>query len=111
MKQLSVTLLSLLLMASSTPRPPQLLGVLPPEGSTQTYVEGVAAALSFTAEEEADLRSFQLFVDGVDVTTKAQIGSTRDEGPSSLGITYAPEGFQPGIHHADGFPKLVERSR
>ncbi|MBD1839692.1 hypothetical protein H6F78_13300 [Coleofasciculus sp. FACHB-64] len=101
MNQLSGTLLSLLLMASSAPRPAQLLQVFPPEESTQTYVQYVAAALSFKLGEQADPRSVQLFVDGVDVTSQSRIGNTRDWPISHLEIGYTPNFSESGTHHAE----------
>jgi hypothetical protein len=101
MNRLPVTLLSLLLMASSAPRPAQLLEVFPPEESTQTYVQYVAAALSFRLGEEADPTSVQLFVDGVDVTTQSQIGNTRDWPISHLEIGYTPNFSETGTHRAE----------
>lgn len=81
-------------------RPNHVKEVFPSEGSTQTSVPYVGAQLSFTAIEPAVLSEFQLFVDGVDVTTQSRISSTRDSAPSNASIYYTPKNLQPGTHHA-----------
>ncbi len=101
MKQVSAILLSFLLMASSAPRPTQLLKVFPAENSAQTSVQFVGAALNFTLGEEAERGSMQLFVDGVDVTKQARISGTRDWPQSYYKISYTPSSFQLGIHCAE----------
>ncbi|MCC5616192.1 hypothetical protein LC605_14170 [Nostoc sp. CHAB 5836] len=101
MKQVSPILLSFLLMASSAPRPPQLLEVFPAENLAQTSVEFVGAALNFSLGEEAERGSVQLFVDGVDVTKQAQISGTRDWPQSYYKISYTPNSFELGIHCAE----------
>lgn len=102
MKPLLVSFLGLFLIASSTPRPAQLLSVFPPEESTQTHVRYVSADVS-------EPSSLQLFVDGVDVTSLSKIANTRDgcipanpgcPPPSQGGIYYTPNGLEPGSHHA-----------
>ncbi|MBW4667617.1 MAG: hypothetical protein KME60_09320 [Cyanomargarita calcarea GSE-NOS-MK-12-04C] len=101
MKQVSAILLSFLLMASSVPRPPQLLEVFPAENSVQTSVQFVGAALNFRLGEEAERGSVQLFFDGIDVTKQARIGGTRDWPQSYYKISYTPNSWKLGIHCAE----------
>ena len=101
MKQVSAILLSFLLMGSSAPPPPQLLEVFPTENSAQTSVQFVGAALNFKLGEEAEPRSVQLFVNGVDVTKQARISGTRDWPQSYYKISYTPNDFQLGINCAE----------
>lgn len=88
-------------MGSSAPPPPQLLEVFPTENSAQTSVQFVGAALNFKLGEEAEPRSVQLFVNGVDVTKQARIGGTRDWPQSYYRISYTPNSFQLGINCAE----------
>lgn len=108
MKQLLVSGLSLLLLASATARPAELLQVSPPEESIQTDVQYVGAL--FELGDESEITSVQLLVDGVNVTNLSTIGSTRDgcfppsrgcPAPSQAGISYTPNGLEPGLHYAE----------
>ncbi|BAZ51406.1 hypothetical protein NIES4103_40550 [Nostoc sp. NIES-4103] len=101
MKQLSATVLSFFLMASSAPKPPQLLAVFPAKESTQNSVEYIGAALNFRLGENAGPTSVQLLVNEVDVTKQSQIGGTRDWPPSKYVIRYTPNSLEPGTHHAE----------
>jgi hypothetical protein len=110
MKQLLVSGLAIFLLASSTPRPAEVLSVSPPEESKQTHVEYVGAELSPREGEGVTGGSLQFLVDRVDVTNLSTIGNTRDgclispecRPPSHAGIIYyTPNGLEPGPHHAE----------
>lgn len=100
MKQLGTTFLSVFLMASSAPRPPQLLTVFPEDKSTQTSVQFVGAALNFKLGQEADTSSVKLYVNEIDVTKQARISGTRDVPQSYYKISYTLNSSQSGIHRA-----------
>jgi len=86
---------------SAEPRPPQVREVFPPDKSTHTYKPHIRAELDFTAGEAVDPSSLQLLVDGVNVTSQAQIGGTRDWPPTYLQISYTPKGSRQGSHCAE----------
>jgi hypothetical protein len=86
---------------SAEPRPPQVWKVSPPDKSTHTSVPIIRAELDFTAGEAVEPSSLQIFVDGVDVTSQAQIGGSRDWPPSYLHISYTPKDFRQGSHCAE----------
>ena len=92
----------------ATPRPTPVLSVSPPEESRQTGVRSVGVELAPKEGEGVAGGSLQLLIDGVDVTSLAEIANTRDgclvspdcSPPSGGGIYYTPNGLEPGLHHA-----------
>lgn len=92
----------------ATPRPTPVLSVSPPEESRQTGVRSVGVELAPKEGEGVAGGSLQLLIDGVDVTSLAEIANTRDgclvspdcSPPSGGGIYYTPNGLEPGLHQA-----------
>lgn len=99
----SLTLVSVLLgaMAVSGPLPPQVVKLIPPEGSTSAQVDTIGATLNFRKGERADYASLQLFVDGVDVTAESRRAGTGDWPPSHWEISYPAVKLRPGVHQAE----------
>ena len=85
----------------SISRPSQVVKVFPVEKAALRSVDSIGANFRFTPEKKAELGSFQLFVDGVNVTSQSRISGTRDDLPSRTRIAYTPNNFQPGIHQAE----------
>lgn len=63
-------------------------------------MENVSAAFNFQLGEQGDASSLQMFVDGVDVTSKAIKVGTRDWPSSDFNITYTRNFSEPGTHNS-----------
>jgi hypothetical protein len=100
---LKLLLLSLILAASplqsssaklpskdlcATSRPAGVIKVFPSEKSVQASVSSVGVEFNFSRQMRAHRNSFQLFVNGLDVTSKSRFSGTRDEPPSRVSISY-----------------------
>lgn len=85
----------------SASRPFQVSKVFPVEKAVQRSVELIGADFRFTPEKKAELGSFQLFVNGINVTSRSRSSGTRDDLPSKATIAYIPTNFQPGTHQAE----------
>lgn len=85
----------------SVSRPAEVVEVFPPEKTIQPLVSSVGADFRFTPQRKAELGSFQLFINGVDVTSKSRFSGTRDDLPSRATISYVSRISQIGKHQAE----------
>jgi hypothetical protein len=85
----------------SLSRPAEIITVIPPEKSIRSSVSSVGADFRFTPQRKAEIGSFQLFLDGRDITSNSRFSSTRDELPSRAVISSESKISQEGTHRAE----------
>lgn len=85
----------------SVSRPAEVVAVFPTESAIQTSVQSVGANFQFTPQRKAELGSFQLFINGVNVTSKSRFSATRDDLPSLANISLDLGIFQSGKYQAE----------
>jgi hypothetical protein len=81
-------------------RPAGVSSVFPAEKSIQTSISSVGADFRFERPIKVDRDSFQLVLDGVNVTSKSRFSGTRDSPPSQVRIAYTPKNAGIGLHKA-----------
>lgn len=83
-------------------RPAYVWEVLPSEKSIQSSVDSINVVLSFVQEPiQVKLDSFQLILNGIDVTSQTQIGGIRNYPPGRLEMNYVVPHLKPGKHNAE----------
>jgi hypothetical protein len=79
-------------------RPAGVASVFPPEKSVYKQGSSIGATFRFRRELKADIESFRLFLDGIDVTAKSRFSGSRDQPPSLVHIAHTPKISVPGDH-------------
>jgi hypothetical protein len=84
--------------------------VFPSEKSVQASVSSVGVDFKFPQQIRADRKSFRLFIDGLDVTSKSHFSGTRDEPPSNIAIIYKSTIPKEGNHQAKVIFRTIDGS-
>jgi hypothetical protein len=94
----------------SMSRPVGISSVFPAEKSIQASVSSVGADFRFEPSIKVDRESFQLVLDGVNVTSKSRFSGTRDNPPSQVMIAHTPKHTGIGPHKAKILFRTIEGS-
>jgi hypothetical protein len=91
-------------------RPAGVSSVFPAEKSIQASLSSVGADFRFDRLIKVDRDSFQLVLDGVNVTSKSRFSGTRDNPPSQVMIAHTPKHAGIGPHKAKILFRTIEGS-